>query len=110
MYLAQISSAEENDSSPQQKIGNSSKYSKIQYNPVLHLEPLLLATHTCISQGKNILFWSLLYKIIEKINGQGDSTLSSFYLLNRKLERLGGPRGAEMIMTLYTNSIKRNVA
>ena len=37
MYLAQISSAEENDSSPQQKIGNSSEYSKNQFSPVLHL-------------------------------------------------------------------------
>ena len=55
MYLAQISSAEENDSSPQQKIGNSSKYSQIQSNPVLRLHSRALPWTTHVSEGNNIL-------------------------------------------------------
>ena len=74
MYLAQISSAEENDSSPQQKIGNSSKYSKIQSNPVLHLHSRAPSLGNTYFRRKEYSLVGLSYtKSLKKINGQEDS-------------------------------------
>ena len=74
MYLAQISSAEENDSSPQQKIGNSSKYSQIKSNPVLHLHSRAPSLGDTYFRRKQYSFFGLYYtKIIGKTHGQEDS-------------------------------------
>ena len=86
MYLAQISSAEENDSSPQQKIGNSSKYSKIQSNPVLHLHSRAPSLGDTYFRRKQYSFFGLYYtKIIGKTNGQEDSAFKFFLSVESKI-------------------------
>ena len=105
MYLAQISSAEENDSSPQQKIGNSSKYSQIQSNPVLYLHSRAPSLGVTYFTRKGYSFVGLYYaKSLQK------STAKEILLESKIREtRWSSWCKNDHDLFLYTNSIKLNV-